>query len=225
MRTVAALVFENMAPLDLFGPIQVFNVACTPDVQRPNRPDTTRPLYRVITIGKQNGPIPTGREGAGPVVVAEYNIDDDVDFDILLIPSGGGTRALVDDRGFVDSLTVACNKAKIVASVCTGAALLSKPGLLDHRRATSNKTAWDWVVGQRNGVDWDSSPRWVDLIDKETQTGIITSAGVSAGIDMALALVADLDGEQVADNAAVFIEHNRVKNPANDVFSYLASAS
>ena len=77
MRTVAALVFENMAPLDLFGPIQVFNVACTPDVQRPNRPDTIRPLYRVITIGKQNGPIPTGREGAGPVVVAEYNIDDD----------------------------------------------------------------------------------------------------------------------------------------------------
>ena len=107
MRTVAALVFENMAPLDLFGPIQVFNVACTPDVQRPNRPDTTRPLYRVITIGKQKGPIPTGREGAGPVVVAEYNIDDDVDFDILLIPGGGGTRALVDDREVVGSLTVA----------------------------------------------------------------------------------------------------------------------
>ena len=99
MRTVAALVFENMAPLDLFGPIQVFNVACTPDVQRPNRPDTTRPLYRVITIGKQKGPISTGREGAGPVVVAEYNINDDVDFDILLIPGGGGTRALVTIAG------------------------------------------------------------------------------------------------------------------------------
>ena len=83
------------------------------------------------------------------------------------------------------------------------------------------------MVEQRKDVDWDSSSRWVDLIDKETQTGIITSAGVSAGIDMALALVADLDGEQVADNAAVFIEHNRVehnrvKNPASDVFAYLA---
>ena len=78
------------------------------------------------------------------------------------------------------------------------------------------------MVEQRKDVDWDSSSRWVDLIGKETQTGIITSAGVSAGIDMALALVADLDGEQVADNAAVFIEHNRVKNPASDVFAYLA---
>jgi putative intracellular protease/amidase len=211
-----------MAPLDLFGPIQVFNVACVPHANKPRMPDTTKPLYRVITIGTEKGPIATGREGAGPVVVADHYIDDDVDFDILLIPGGGGTRALVNDRGFVDSLTAACKKAKIIASVCTGAALLSKTGLLDQKPATSNKTAWSWVVEQRKDVDWDSSPRWVDLIDKETQTGIITSAGVSAGIDMALALVADLDGEQVADNAAVFIEHNRVKNPASDVFAYLA---
>ena len=51
---------------------------------------------------------------------------------------------------------------------------------------------------------------------------MITSAGVSVGIDMVRAPVEDLDGEQVADNASVFIEHNRVKNPANDVFAYLA---
>lgn len=60
------------------------------------------------------------------------------------------------------------------------------------------------------------------MVDKETQTGMITSAGVSVGIDMVRAPVEDLDGEQVADNASVFIEHNRVKNPANDVFAYLA---
>ena len=135
MRTVAALVFQNMAPLDLFGPIQVFNVACVPDAKRPSMPDRTKPLYRVITIGKEKGPIATGREGAGPVVVAEYNIDDNVDFDILLIPGGGGTRELVDDRGFVESLTAACNKANIDASVSPGAALLSKTGLLDQKPA------------------------------------------------------------------------------------------
>ncbi len=63
----------------------------------------------------------------------------------------------------------------------------------------------------------------MDLVDKNTGRGIVTSAGVSAGIDMALALVADLDGEQVADNAVVFIEHHRGKNPANDTFAYLAT--
>ena len=58
------------------------------------------------------------------------------------------------------------------------------------------------------------------MIDKETQRGVITSAGNQR--ESALALVADLDGEQVADNASMFIEHKRVKNPANDVFAYLA---
>ena len=224
MKTVAALIFEGMAPLDLFGPIQVFNVACTPSEDDPSKPDRSKPLYRVITVGKEQGPVATGADGAGPVVVAEHGINDDFDYDILLVPGGGGTRALVADPGFIGSLAAACAKADVVASVCTGAALLAKTKILDNKAATSNKTAWDWVLTQGERVDWDPTPRWVDLVDKDTGKGIITSAGVSAGIDMALALVADLDGEQVAENAAVFIEHHRVKNPANDTFAYLAGA-
>ena len=109
-----------------------------------------------------------------------------------------------------------------MASVCTGATLLAQTKLLDNKVATSNKTAWNWVQSQGEEVDWDVTPRWVDLVDKTTGKGIITSAGVSAGIDMSLALVADLDGEQVAENTAAFIEHHRIKSPANDKFAYLA---
>ena len=224
MRTVAALIFEGMAPLDLFGPIQVFNVACTPRENDPSKPDTAKPLYKVITVGKERGPVATGVNGAGPVVVAEHGISDDFDFDILLVPGGSGTRALVADPGFIEALSAACAKADVVASVCTGAALLAQTHILDNKAATSNKTAWDWVLTQGENVAWDAAPRWVDLVDKTTGKGIITSAGVSAGIDMALALVADLDGEQVAGNAAVFIEHHRIKDPANDTFAYLAGA-
>ncbi|MDA1128326.1 MAG: DJ-1/PfpI family protein [Chloroflexi bacterium] len=223
MKTVAALIFEGMAPLDLFGPIQVFNVACTPREDDPTKPDTSKPLYKVVTVGKEKGPVATGANGAGPVVVAEHGIDDDFDFDILLVPGGGGARTLVADPGFIRSLSAACGKADVVASVCTGAALLAQTSILDGKAATSNKTAWPWVLTQGEKVAWDSAPRWVDLVDKNTGKGIITSADVSAGIDMTLALVADLDGEQVAENAAVFIEHHRVKNPANDTFAYLAS--
>ena len=222
MRTVAALIFEGMAPLDLFGPIQVFNVACTPRDDDSTKPDTAKPLYRVITVGKEKGPIPTGVNGAGPVVVADHGINDDFDFDILLVPGGSGTRALVADPGFIQSLSTACGKADVVASVCTGAALLAQTNILDGKDATSNKTAWNWILTQGDNVQWDPTPRWVNLVDKSTGKGIITSAGVSAGIDMTLALVADLDGEQIAENAAVFIEHHRVKNPANDTFAYLA---
>jgi transcriptional regulator GlxA family with amidase domain len=77
---------------------------------------------------------------------------------------------------------------------------------------------------QGGNIAWDPTPRWVDLVDKDTGKGIITSAGVSAGIDMTLALVADLDGEQVAENAASFIEHHRIQSPDNDKFAYLAGA-
>ena len=136
-------------------------------------------------------------------VVAEHGINDDFDFDILLVPGGGGTRALVDDTAFVNLLSAACEKADVVASVCTGAALLARTNILDGKAATSNKTAWNWVLTQGESGDWDSTPRWVDLVDKNTGKGIITSAGVSAGIDMTLALVANLDGEHVAENAAV----------------------
>ncbi len=86
MKTVAALIFEGMAPLDLFGPIQVFNVACTPREDDSSKPDTTKPLYKVITVGKEAGPVATGTNGGGPVVVAEHGIKDDFDFDILLVP-------------------------------------------------------------------------------------------------------------------------------------------
>ena len=223
MKTVAALIFEGMAPLDLFGPIQVFTAAYTPREDDSSRPDTTKPLYKEITLGRDKGPVATGANGAGPVVVAEHGINDDFDFDILLVPGGGGTRALVADPSFIKSLLAACERADVVASVCTGAALLAQTSILDNKAATSNKTAWNWVLSQGEKVEWDVTPRWVDLVDKNTGKGIITSAGVSAGIDMALALVADLDSEQVAENTAAFIEHHRIKSPANDKFAYLAS--
>ena len=77
---------------------------------------------------------------------------------------------------------------------------------------------------QGENIAWDPTQRWVDLVDKDTGTGIITSAGVSAGIDMTLALVANLDGEKVAENAASFIEHHRIQSPDNDKFAYLPGA-
>ena len=65
MKTVAALIFESMAPLDLFGPIQVFNAACTPREEDSTKPDTSKPLYRVIFVGKEKGLVATGSNGAG----------------------------------------------------------------------------------------------------------------------------------------------------------------
>jgi transcriptional regulator GlxA family with amidase domain len=95
-----------------------------------------------------------------------------------------------------------CGRADTIATVCTGAALIAKTGLLDGNKATSNKAAWEWVVSQGEKVEWLKGARWVD-------TGrTITSAGVSAGIDMALALIARRDGAEVAKGAAQAIEYH-----------------
>ena len=222
MKTVAAVVIDKMAPLDLWGSIQAFQVAFAANPDDPTKPDSFKPLYKVITLGKSKGPVATG-SGTGPAVMVDHSFADDVDYDILLIPGGQGTRDLVNDTGFIDSLKTACGKAGIIATVCTGAGLLAKTGILDDKEATSNKTAWSWVLEQSSQVNWNRAPRWVDLVDGVSHTGIITSAGVSAGIDMALALIAKLDGEQVAENASVIMEYSRLKDPAKDEFAYLCA--
>lgn len=222
MKTVAALVIERMAPLDLWGPIQAFQVAFAASVDEPSKPDASKPLYKVITLGKAKGPVATGN-GTGPAVMVDHSFSDNVDYDILLVPGGLGTRELVNDAEFIESLKAACGKAAIIATVCTGAGLVAKTGMLDGKEATSNKSAWSWALEQSSEVNWNGAPRWVDVVDGASQTGIITSAGVSAGMDMALALIDKLDGEQVAENASVIMEYRRLKDPAQDEFAYLCA--
>jgi len=101
----------------------------------------------------------------------------------------------------------------MTATVCTGAALLARTGLLDNRPATSNKMAWDWVTQQGPGVPWVRQARWVDDED------IVSSSGVSAGIDMALALIARLHDRATAENAARVMEYVWNDDPSNDPFA------
>ena len=101
----------------------------------------------------------------------------------------------------------------MTATVCTGSALLARTGLLDHRPATSNKLAWDWVVQQGPQVQWVRQARWVDDGD------ILTSSGVSAGIDMALSLIARLHGREMALTSARNMEYIWNEDAENDPFA------
>src|SRR5438034_9678416 len=134
-------------------------------------------------MAEQHGVV---KAGEGPASYAEYSFADAPAFDILLIPGGFGTRAAVNNAPFLQQLTTASQQASITATVCTGSALLARTGLLDDRPATSNKLAWNWVLQQGPRVQWRRQARWVD------NGNMITSSGVSAGIDMALSLIARL---------------------------------
>ena len=205
IRRVAVVLFEGFTVLDAYGPIQAFG-AC-----RRNQPDgTLLRFFELFTLGARPG---TVRGGEGPTTLVDHTLSEAPPWDILVVPGGFGTRPLAKDEAFLKWLAEASERSAITATVCTGSALLARTGRLDGRPATSNKIAWDWVVEQGPRVRWQRRARWVDDGD------ILTSSGVSAGIDMTLALIARLNGHDMAMAAARNMEYIWNEDASNDPFA------
>ena len=205
IHRVAVALFEGFTVLDVYGPVQAF-ASCRvvqPDGKR-------RPFFEIFTMARESGQIKTGE---GPATWAEWSFEKAPDYDILLIPGGFGSRAAVADQPFLERLAQASRRARITTTVCTGSALLARTGLLDGRPATSNKIAWDWVTQQGPRVLWKRKARWVDDGD------VLTSSGVSAGIDMALSLIARLHGREMALTSARNMEYVWHESPNDDPFA------
>ena len=176
------LLFENFTALDAFGPAEVLN-----------RVEGWQTRFLSI-----NGGII--KNGQGISIMTEPTTEEDLE-DIWLIPGGWGTRQLVNDERFLDLLRQIAEKSKYCLTVCTGSALLAKCGALDGRQVTSNKKAFDWVVSVSDKVQWLYKKRWV------ADGKFYTSAGVSAGIDMALGFVCQMRGKHEAENIAKAMEY------------------
>ena len=161
-------------------------------------------------MAREAGPV---KSGEGPSTVADYSFETLPPVDILLIPGGMGTRKSVDDAALIDLIKRASEGADMTTTVCTGTALLARTGLINHRPATTNKMAWEWVKSQGPEVDWKRVARWVD------DGNIVTSSGVSAGTDMALGVVARLHGRETAERAARVMEYIWNDDPDNDPFA------
>lgn len=205
IKRVAVALFDGFTVLDMYGPVQAFG-ACR--ITRPDGPPFR--FFEVFTIAEHRGPI---KSGEGPSTHADYTFAEAPPYDILLVPGGFGTREAVKNDAFLDRLRSASEQAAVTATVCTGSALLARTGLMDGRPATSNKIAWDWVVQQGPKVLWKRKARWVD------DGNLITSSGVSAGTDMALALIARLHGRDMAVSAARNMEYLWHEKADDDPFA------
>ena len=117
-----------------------------------------------------------------------------------------------ESEAMLDYLRAAAGQADIVTSVCSGSALLAKAGLLDGLQATTNKQFFQLARMQSDKVDWVEAARWVDA------GKFVTSSGVSAGMDMTLAVIARVWGEESAEYAARFAEYTWHRDPAEDPF-------
>jgi transcriptional regulator GlxA family with amidase domain len=195
MHTITALVFDDFETLDLFGPIEMFG---------------SLPEHYRIQFTSMAGGIIRSKHGVLMQTVAVSELAHQTD--IVLVPGGLGTRQLVYNPSFLQTLIALTDEADWVLSVCTGSALLAKSGVLNGKRATSNKLAWQWVTCQSDQVDWVKQARWV--IDGK----FYTSSGVSAGMDMALGFIADRHGVDRAHQVAQHTEFRWQENSHVDDF-------
>jgi transcriptional regulator GlxA family with amidase domain len=179
---IAIVVFDKLTALDAIGPYEVLS---------------RLPEVELHFVAKEAGPkrTDTGRLG----ISADLSLAEIPDPDIVLLPGGEGNRPLLTDEGVLDWLRGAHERTKWTTSVCTGSLVLGAAGILEGKRATSH---WAYRDGLR---EYGAEP----VVERFVVDGkVITAAGVSAGIDMALHLVALEHGEDLARGIQLGIEYD-----------------
>ncbi|MEO0756472.1 MAG: DJ-1/PfpI family protein [Cyanobacteria bacterium J06648_16] len=197
-RNVGILIFPDVEVLDFAGPFEVFSRTRLAGGVESRRDDESAP-FEVFTVAKQAQELSAV---GGLRVVPTHDFASAPQIDILVVPGGFGTRPLLADTETLDWLQSVSQQAAQVTSVCTGALLLAKLGLLKNKQATTHWGALDFLSQIDPSISVQRDRRVV-------ADGIVTSAGVSAGMDMAFSVVESLCGKSVADETAHYIEYLR----------------
>lgn len=210
--TLGVLIFPGFEMLDAYGPMEMWgSLKHAPDRFWGEASD--RVDIRLVTVAATKGAVPSNQ---GPKTVADFDYTDSPALDYLLVPGGIGAIPLVNDQATLGWLRAQAKNTSLVMSVCNGASLLAASGLLDGRAATTNKMAFRDSIAPGPKVRWIASARWVD------NGNIVTSSGVSAGMDMTVAVIARLYGQPLADWVAQVTEYEPHRDPAWDPFAVKA---
>ena len=186
MTSIAIAVFPDVEELDFVGPWEIFSYLR----------DLVPGSCTVFTVSQHGGEV---RCRKGLRVIADHSFETAPQPDIVLVPGGQGTRVEVDNPVLIDYLRRVGQRTEIATSVCTGAFLLERAGLLNGRRATTHWRSLDRLraLGSVEVLE----QRYVD------EGVVVTSAGISAGIDMALYLVGRLWGPETARRVQKGVEY------------------
>lgn len=198
-RVVGAALFPDFELLDIFGPLEMFGVLSD--------------HFDVVMLAESAGPVASAQ---GPRCAIDRTFADPGQLDLLLLPGGRGTRAEVSNPAMLAFLNSSYPQLEYLASICTGSGVLAAAGLLDNRRATSNKKSFAWASSNSASTEWVAQARWVE------DGNIWTSGGVAAGIDMSLALIAELLGEETAIKVAEYTEYDWHRDARWDPFAQRA---
>jgi transcriptional regulator GlxA family with amidase domain len=193
-KKVGIVIFDDVEVLDFCGPFEVFSVT---RLDESTRRETESP-FRVLLVSEKAEVV---RTFGGMRVTPDCTFDDCPPLDIVLVPGGWGTRREMSNVRMLEWVRARAAQAQLTTSVCTGALVLGKAGLLDGRRATTHWGALDTLRESCPNTNVDDTQHVVE------DGTVLTSAGISAGVDLALKVVAKYCGEGVARRTAVFMEY------------------
>jgi transcriptional regulator GlxA family with amidase domain len=182
---IAIVLWDGVEELDFAGPYEVLTAWAR---------STERPVT-VTAVARSTEPVTCSH---GLRVIPDRSFDEIGDVDLFVNP-GGRVGPLLEDEAYIARLRALAERGTLMTSVCNGALVFQKAGLLDGRRATTHWGSYDRL--EELGVEVDREARWVD------EGAVVTSAGVSAGIDMALHLVARLDSEEMSAKVRRYIQY------------------
>lgn len=203
------VLYPGFQALDVFGPLDALNVLSY--------------LYpiKLYILAESLEPVstksPQGFEHPGSAfsqsIVPTHTFQDAPKIDVLIIPGGVGNRPPADLDSCLSYIEKVYPDLQYVFTICTGSGMLARTGVLDGRRATTNKKAFTRIVGYRPKVNWIGKARWV------VDGNIWTAAGVSAGIDAIFDFISAVYGEGVASMIADFMEYERHLDPSWDPYA------
>jgi transcriptional regulator GlxA family with amidase domain len=193
-KRVGILLFPDVEVLDFAGPYEVLSAA---RLDEESRWETQSP-FDVLLVAEHEGLV---KCYGGMQVLADNTFADCPPLDVLLVPGGWGTRGEAANARLLSWIRERSLQAEVTASVCTGARLLATAGLLDGRRATTHWNSLSWLEQSFPAVRVERNLHVVEDGD------IVTSAGISAGIELSLALVKRFCGEAIARNVARYMEY------------------
>ena len=198
-KRVGILIFDDIEVLDFTGPYEVLSATRLDESKRREEPSP----FEVIIVAEKEGIV---RAQGGLKIIPDYSFQNCPFLDVLVVPGGWGTRREIDNKALIDWIKKKGNEAELITSVCTGAVLLGKAGLLKDRKATTHWKAINWMRELFPEIEVVEDQHVVR--DKR----VFTSAGISAGIDMALHIVGHYFGDDISKATCRHMEYSFPKD-------------
>ena len=206
------MVYPTFEPLDAFGPVEALQMLAW-NIKKLDLYIIGPTLDPVSTSSSDPEWNKTGSRFGVSIQPTHTYADPPADLDVLFVPGGGGAHGEEAAVPMVEFIRKTYPKLKYLITICTGASLAARAGVLDGKRATTNKAFWKSMTTMSPNVHWVKTARWV------VDGNCWTASGVSAGIDATLAWIASVYGEGEARKIANFMEYEWNSDPSRDPFA------